>query len=219
VRLRPRQQILEVWRSVAQFSRNGGGWTWGGRDLRNSISDAEQLLCLMYPAARERNLAFDQPDETSDDVLDALRPLGDSVEIPKVLVGVLTDYMETYRSDTGAPIFAGETYFQPAQPGAELTKEQLGLDVVESFTMSISLALSTLGFLKGFSRSVRRPQLREKIADLEAAASARLSAAMVGLLRSFCVFVFEPDSPHAAPGSGQPPGRHPRSEPGRLPGQ
>jgi hypothetical protein len=195
LRLQPRLQTLEVWRSVAQFSRNGGGWTWGGRDLRNSISDAEQLLCLMYPAAIERNLALDQPDGTADDVLDALRPLGDSVEIPKVLVGVLTDYMETYRSDTGSPIFAGETYFQPAQPGTELTKEQLGIDVVDSFTMSISLALSTLGFLKGFSRSVRRPQLREKIAELEAAASARLSAAMVGLLRSFCVFVFEPDSP------------------------
>lgn len=194
MRLEPRLQTLEVWRSVAQFSRNGGDWMWGGRDLRNSISDAEQLLCLMYPAATERNLALDQPDGTADDVLDALRPLGDSVEIPKVLVDVLADYMRTYRSDNGTPLFAGETYFQPAQPGAELTKEQRGMDVVDSYTMSISLALSTLSFLKGFGRSVRRPQLRDKITELEAAASARLSAAMVGLLRSFCVNVFEPDS-------------------------
>ena len=194
MRLQPRLQTLEVWRSVAQFSRNGGGWNWGGRDARNSISDAEQLLSLMYPASIERNLALDQPDGTADDVLDALKPLGDSVEIPKVLVDVLTEYMRTYRSDTGTPLFAGESYFQPADQGAELTKEQRALDVVDSYTMSISLALSTLAFLKGFSRSVTRQQLRDKIIELEAAASARLSAAMVGLLRSFTVFVFEPDS-------------------------
>lgn len=194
MRLQPRSQTLEVWRSVAQFSRNDGVWIWGGRDLRNSISDAEQLLCLMYPAAVERNLALDQPDSTADDVLEALRPLGDSVEIPKTLVDVLSDYMKTYRADNGTPIFSGESYFQPAQPGAELTKEQRALDVVDSYTMSISLALSALGFLKVFSRSVRRPQLLAKIAEVEAAASARLSAAMVGLLRSFCINVFEPDS-------------------------
>jgi hypothetical protein len=148
----------------------------------------------MYPAAMENNLALDQPDYTAEDVLDALRPLGDSVEIPKVLVDVNAEYMAYYRSDNGTPLFAGETYFKPAQPGAELSKEQRGLDVVDSYAMSISLTLSTLGFLKGFARSVRRPQLREKISQLEVAASARLSAAMVGLLRSFCVNVFDPDS-------------------------
>ena len=82
MRLQPRLQTLDVWRAVARFSRNGGGWNWGGRDLRNSISDAEQLLCLMYPAAMENNLALDKPDYTAEDVLEALRPLGDSVEIP-----------------------------------------------------------------------------------------------------------------------------------------
>lgn len=149
----------------------------------------------MYPAAIERNLALDQPDGTADDVLEALRPLGDSVEIPKILVDVLGDYMDTYRSDRGTPVFSGETYFQSVTPDTELTEQQRGLDVVDSFAMSISLALSTLGFLKVFSRSVRRPRLQEKITELEAATSARLSAAMVGLLRSFCVNVFDPDSP------------------------
>jgi hypothetical protein len=183
-----------VWRAVAQFSRNNGDWTWGGRDFRNSISDAEQLLCLMYPAAIIPNLALDVPDATPDDALEALRTLGDSVQIPKVLVDVLTDYMRTYTSDSGTPLFSGDTYFQPTEPGAELTKQQLELDVVDSFSMSISLALSTLGFLKVFKNSVSRAQLRAKIAALEAATSARLSAAMVGLLRSFCINVFEPDS-------------------------
>src|SRR5262245_64615179 len=117
----------------------------------------------MYPAAVESNLALDQPDATAEDVLDALRPLGDSVEIPTLLVDVLYDYLKTYRADNGTPIFSGETYFLPAQPGTELTKEQRALDVVDSYTMSISLTLAALGFLKVFSRSVRRPQLLEKI--------------------------------------------------------
>lgn len=196
MRLQPRLQTLEVWHAVATYSRNGGGgWTWGGRHLRNSVSDAEQLLCLMYPAAREHNLALDQPDETAEDVLAALKPLGDSVEIPKVLVEVLTDYMETYRSaEDGTPSFAGDTYIESGMPGTELSKEQLALDLVDSYTMSMSLCLSTLSFLKGFSRAVTRQQLRDKIDRLEQMASARLTAAMVGLLRSFCVNVFEADS-------------------------
>jgi hypothetical protein len=195
LRLQPRLQTLEIWRSVVGFSYREGEWRWGGRDERNSISDAEQLLCLMYPAADIANLALDQPDATGDDVLDALRPLGDSVEIPKVLIDVLTDYMATYTAPDGTPIFSGGSYFTSATEDAELTRKQRDLDVVDSFAMSISLALSTLGFLKVFSRSVRRPQLQKKITDLEAATSTRLTAAMVGLLRSFAVNVFDADSP------------------------
>jgi len=194
LRLQPRLQTLDIWRSVVGFSYRDGKWKWGGRETRNSISDAEQLLCLMYPAADVSNLALDQPDATADDVLEALRPLGNRIEIPKVLIDVLADYMATYRSEDGTPIFSGDSYFTPAEDGAELTTEQRALDVVDSFAMSISLALSTLGFLKVFSRSVHRPQLKEKIADLEAATSTRLTAAMVGLLRSFAVNVFDADS-------------------------
>jgi hypothetical protein len=194
LRLQPRLQTLEIWRAVVGFSYGSGEWRWGGRHSRNSISDAEQLLCLMYPAADISNLALDQPDATGDDVLEALRPLGDSVEIPKALIGILTDYMSTYQGADGTPLFSGDSYFVPVQENAKLTREQRDLDVVDSFAMSISLALSTLGFLKVFSRSVRRPQLRQKIADLEAATSTRLTAAMVGLLRSFTVNVFDADS-------------------------
>jgi hypothetical protein len=147
----------------------------------------------MYPAADVSNLALDQPDATGDDVLEALRPLGDRIAIPKTLIDVLTDYMSTYRADDGTPIFSGDTYFV-AEDGGELGAEQRRLDVVDSFAMSISLALSTLGFLKVFSRSVQRQQLKEKIAELETATSTRLTAAMVGLLRSFAVNVFDADS-------------------------
>jgi hypothetical protein len=178
---------------VAAYSYRDGEWKWGGRHDRNSISDAEQLLCLMYPAADVSNLALDQPDATGDDVLEALRPLGDRKAIPKTLIDVLTDYMTTYRAEDGTPIFSGDTYFG-AEDGSELGTEQRRLDVVDSFAMSISLALSTLGFLKVFSRSVHRQQLKDKIAQLEAATSTRLTAAMVGLLRSFAVNVFDADS-------------------------
>jgi hypothetical protein len=194
LRLQPRLQTLEVWRAVANFSYREGKWTWGGRHHRNSISDAEQLLCLMYPAADVSNLALDQPDATGDDVLEALRPLGDRIEIPKVLIDVLLEYMETYTAEDGTPIFSGDSYFDRADESAELSAEQRALDVVDSFALSISLALSTLGFLKVFSRSVRRQALKEKIAKLEAATSTRLTAAMVGLLRSFAVNVFDADS-------------------------
>lgn len=193
MRLQPRLQTLEIWRAVAGFAYRDGTWKWGGRYGRNSISDAEQLLCLMYPAADVSTLALDQPDATGDDVLEALRPLGDRIEIPKVLIDVLAEYMSTYRAEDGTPIFSGDSYFVPEED-CEPTAEQRALDVVDSFALSISLALSTLGFLKVFSRSVRRPQLKEKIDELEAATSTRLTAAMVGLLRSFTVNVFDADS-------------------------
>ncbi len=194
MRLQPRLQTLEIWRAVADFSYQDGRWRWGGRHDRNSISDAEQLLCLMYPAADVSNLGLDQPDATGDDVLEALRPLGDRIEIPKVLIDVLLEYMETYSAEDGTPIFSGDSYFVPLEKTAELRQEQRALDVVDSFALSISLALSTLGFLKVFSRSVRRQALKDKIARLEAATSTRLTAAMVGLLRSFAVNVFDADS-------------------------
>ncbi|MGK8486473.1 hypothetical protein [Nocardia asiatica] len=50
MRIRPRQQLLELWRAVLACSYRNGTWQWGGRDGANSISDAEQLLCLLYPA-------------------------------------------------------------------------------------------------------------------------------------------------------------------------
>jgi len=195
MRLQPRQQILDVWRSVAQYSKVGGEWRWGGRQGRNSISDAEQLLCLMYPAAAVSNLRLDVPDSTARDVLESLRPFGDGVEIPRTLIDAVDEYMSTYTAEDGTPLFGAGKYFQPLDPDTQLTDKQLTLGVVDSFATAISLSLATLGFLNVFSRSVRRPQMRERIAALEAATSRRLSAAMVALLRSFCVFTYEPASP------------------------
>jgi hypothetical protein len=86
-------------------------------------------------------------------------------------------------------------YDRPALRSIRQTPDQRALDVVDSYSMSVSLTLSALGFLRVFRREVTRETLRREIDDIEQAARRRLTAAMVGLLRSFTVNVFEPDSP------------------------
>ncbi|MEU8277676.1 SCO2524 family protein [Microbispora bryophytorum] len=195
MKLQPRQQLLELWEAAARASYRDGVWTWGGRDGSNSISDAEQLLCFMYPASELPGFRLDTPDETADDVLAALAVLGDSVEIPKLLLRVMGQYLRTYTAEDGRPVFSGGSYFRPLDDEAKVTPEQLQLDVVDSFSMSVTLALGTLGFLKVFRQSVRRESIRREIRELEDLASKRLSAAMAGLLRSFTVNAFDPGSP------------------------
>ncbi|GAA0363307.1 SCO2524 family protein [Microbispora corallina] len=195
MRLQPRQQLLELWEAAARVSCRDGSWSWGGRDGSNSISDAEQLLCFMYPASELSGFRLDTPDETADDVLAALARLGDSVEIPKLLLKVIGDYLRTYTAEDGRPVFSGGGYFRTADEDVTPTAEQLRLDVVDSFSMSVTLMLGTLGFLKVFRQSVRRESIRREIRELEDLASRRLSAAMVGLLRSFTVNAFDPGSP------------------------
>ncbi|GLW20554.1 hypothetical protein DI270_025045 [Microbispora triticiradicis] len=195
MRLQPRQQLLELWEAAARTSYRDGVWTWGGRDGSNSISDAEQLLCFMYPASELPGFRLDTPNETGDDVLAALTVLGDSVEIPKLLLKVIGQYLRTYTAEDGRPIFSGGSYFRTQEDDAKVTPEQLQLDVVDSFSMSVTLALGTLGFLKVFRQSVRRQSIRTEIRELEDLAGKRLSAAMAGLLRSFTVNAFDPASP------------------------
>ncbi|HEY9390623.1 MAG TPA: SCO2524 family protein [Mycobacteriales bacterium] len=194
MKLQPRQQLLGIWRAIAHTCYQDGGWVWGGRDPSNSISDAEQLLCLMSPATGVRAFRLDRPDETGEDVLGALRNLGDSVEIPRLLIRVLTEYMERYTDESGRPTFSGDGFFLSEQPDVEPTERQRNLEVVDSFSTSVALSLATIGFVRVFRELVRREGTRREIDALEAMASRRLSAAMVGLLRSFTVNVFPADT-------------------------
>ncbi len=194
MKIQPRQQLLDVWRAVANTSFQDGKWVWGGRDRTNSISDAEQLLCIMYPATVYPSFRLERPDETADDILDALAVLGDSTDIPRLLIKVATEYMERYTGDRGTPIFSGEDYFAPHVSGTAPSLGQRNLDVVDSFSMSITLTLATIGFSRIFRNVIRREDLRQEVDKLEALASTRLSAAMVGLLRSFSVNVFDANS-------------------------
>jgi hypothetical protein len=195
MRIQPRQQLLEIWRATSRTSMGSGDWTWGGRDQSNSISDAEQLLCLLSPATEVNVFRLDRPDQTAEDILDALRDLGDSVEIPRLLVRVLTDYMRRYTDEDGTPVFSGGTYFSTAEAGQEPTEQQRSLDVVDSFSTSVTLTLATIGFVRVFRGVVRREDILTDLSALEAMASTRLTAAIIGLLRSFSVFLYEPDSP------------------------
>ncbi|KAA2266491.1 hypothetical protein F0L68_01745 [Solihabitans fulvus] len=199
MRIQPRQHILDVWRSVVSASFQDGKWVWGGRDEANSISDAEQLLTLLYPATEIENLALDRPDAMADDVLSTLKPLGDSIRIPRVVIDVLADYVSRYTDEGGEPIFAGHSYLRtrtdPDAPRPQVTEEQLALGIVDDYSMSVTLCLAALGFIAVYKpETARRPELRTKVDDLERAVGRRLTAAMVGLLRSFVVNTVEPDS-------------------------
>jgi hypothetical protein len=194
MRTQPRQQLLEIWAATVRASWKDGRWTWGGRDGSNSISDAEQLLCLLLPATKVDAFNFDRPDETADEMIKVLRPLGTATQIPLVLVQILTEYYQRYSDQSGTPIFSGDSYFGIDDPAKPATDQQRELDIVDSFAMSVTLSLATVGFVRVFRNAVRREETLQEIAALEAMASARLSAAMVGLLRSFAVNVFDVDS-------------------------
>jgi hypothetical protein len=203
VRIHPRQRILDVWRSAANASFQNGIWVWGGQDEPNSISDAEQLLCLLYPATEIAGLCLDRPDAIASDVLNTLRPLGDSVRIPRVIINVLTDYIDRYTDKDGVPIFAGGSYFRnrsaqnlnAAEPPA-ITEEQLSLEIVDAYSMSVTLCLAALGFIKVFRPLIeRRTDLKAQVEELELTVGKRLTAAMIGLLRSFVVNTVEIDEP------------------------
>jgi hypothetical protein len=194
MRIQPRQQLLEIWRATGRTSTETGTWQWGGRDRSNSISDAEQLLCLLAPATEVSAFRLDRPDQTAEDILEALRDLGDSVEIPRLIIRLLTDYMVRYTDESGTPIFSGDSYFFSADPDGEPAEQQRALDVVDSFSTSVTLTLATVGFVRVFRAVVRREDILSELASLEAMASTRLTAAIIGLLRSFSIYVFDADS-------------------------
>ncbi|MER7586446.1 SCO2524 family protein [Micromonospora sp. NPDC127501] len=190
MRMQPRQEILDIWRATVRSCWANGEWHWGSRSGSNSISDAEQLLTLLLPAAKVPVLSLDDPDRADEEVIEALSPIGGAIEIPRRLVSVMIDYFRRYTDDAGAPIFGGGSYLTPLEGGPELTDEQRSLDIVDSFAVSVTLTLATIGFVKVYRGSTQRRDLLAQLDELEAMAGARLTAAMVGLLRSFSTFVF-----------------------------
>jgi hypothetical protein len=194
--IQTRRHILEIWRATVNHCYRDGKWSWGGhRSGRNSISDAEQLLTILYPATAIDSLKVDRVDQTADDVLDYLRSLGNAVDIPRRLIGVLSEYMRCYLVD-GTPDFSGDSYFDVADDGdATPEAEQLRLHVVDSYSMSVSLCLATLSFLQVYREDIKSPRMQHELEELEKLSSKRLTAAMVGLLRSFTINTFQPTDP------------------------
>ncbi|MFI1027323.1 SCO2524 family protein [Streptomyces sp. NPDC020951] len=193
MQIKPRQNLLEVWQAVARHSLDQGEWDWGEWGGRSSVADAERLLCLLYPATEIEPFRLDDPDTTQLDVERALKNAGDSSEIPAKLVEILGDFMAKHRGEEG-PTFAGGYYFAAEDPAQELSEEQREIGVVDSYSMSITLCLATLGFLKVYRGKTRRAATLARIDRLWDETSARLTAAMVSLLRSFTVNVVDIDS-------------------------
>ncbi|MFE8947064.1 SCO2524 family protein [Streptomyces sp. NPDC007856] len=192
MQVKPRQHLLDIWQAVSRHSFESGEWDWGEEGGLSSVADAERLLCLMYPAMEIAAFRLDDPDTIERDVQTALEDVGGQTEIPVKLVRILAEFMDTYTAEDEGPSFAGGHYFDACDPGEELTEEQRRLGVVDSFSMSITLCLATLGFLKVYTG--RTPvEVRTLIEKLKAATETRLSSAIVSLLRSFTVNVFDPD--------------------------
>ncbi|GAB2523964.1 SCO2524 family protein [Nocardia heshunensis] len=209
MRIKPREQILSVWRSLLTACYQDDDWVWGGRNGSNSISDAEQLLCLLYPATEIDGFGLERPDEIADDIRAVLSPLGDSgLRIGERVVWLLEQYIDRHtEGEAGGPdelpIFAAGSYLASSD-GGEPTVEQRALDVVDSYSMSLTLCLAALKFLRGFRGPVaelavgRRTRLAvevlPRIEALDARVNVRLTAAMVGLIRSFVVNTVSPKS-------------------------
>ncbi|MEZ0113205.1 hypothetical protein ABH920_007235 [Catenulispora sp. EB89] len=193
LRTNPRQHILDTWRAFARSTFSSGEWAWGGRYASNSISDAEQILVLLYPATEVPGFRLDRPDAIEDDMLAVLRPMGSGLDIPMRMLEALETYVARYTDEDG-PTFSGGSYLLTEEPGAEVKPEQLDFDVTESYSISVTLCLSAKGFLREFQRTVERRDLQSRIDTAILAMDTRLTAAMVGLLRSFVVNVLDPDS-------------------------
>ncbi|MFF2553652.1 SCO2524 family protein [Nocardia sp. NPDC058058] len=204
MRIRPRQQLLDLWRAHLETSYRDGVWVWGGRDGSNSICDAEQLMCLLYPATELSSFGLD-PERiaTADDVAAVVSVLGEDLRVGEFLVEVIEQFFDRYTDAEGEPIFAGGSYFRDVGQGAP-TEEQRALDVVDSYSMSLSLCIAVLRFVRGLQRylggevRLQAGRLGKRIEALTPRVQSRLTAAMMGLIRSFVIH-----TPHFSSPAGQ----------------
>jgi hypothetical protein len=65
------------------------------------------------------------------------------------------------------------------------------MEVVESYSVSVTLTLAAISFTRRLTAAVTRQELKAEISRIESLASRRLTAALVGLLRSFAVNAFD----------------------------
>jgi hypothetical protein len=201
--MQPRQQLLDIWKAQVAYSwrvpEEGGkrkAWHWGGRNDSDAVGDAQQLLCLLYPAQELAELNYADPDATSDAVLDALSGLGDAVEIPIRIMRLVKDYMERHVDADGVPVYSGGSNMHRVDRSRKASPEQRAIDVTEGFALAIPLCLTALTFLSDFTPTVDRMGRGDLIRELEHVEQIvhrRLLGAITGLLRSFAVSTFDAD--------------------------
>ncbi|MEU5874460.1 SCO2524 family protein [Glycomyces sp. NPDC047369] len=201
--MQPRQQLLDIWKAQVAYSWRPAAdgsrrkeWHWGGRNDSDAVGDAQQLLCLLYPAQELVDLRYADPDATSDAVLEALSGLGDAVEIPIRIMRLIKDYMERHVDAEGVPVYSGGSNMHRVDRTREATAEQRAIDVTEGFALAIPLSLTALTFLADFSPTVDRMgrgDLVHELRQVEETVHRRLLGAVTGLLRSFAVSTFDAD--------------------------
>lgn len=193
--IQPRYEILELWRAVARQSYRDGRWQWAEHTQPNSISDAEQLLCIVFPATNRPQLSLEVPNSIPDDVLDSLHSLGDSVQIPRAIIAATEEYLDRHTREDGTPGFgAGGYYVVSAETTESVSEDQLDLDSVVSYATSINLCLAILGFLLQYRERGARGDWVARVDKVVPRVRDRLTAALTGLLRSFTMNVFSLDS-------------------------
>lgn len=193
--IEPRRRLLEVWSAVGDFAMQDRKWRWQGRQEPNSIADAEQLLCVLQPATALAALRLADPDETSEDAKAALHGFGSESQIPRAIIEILEDYLGRYTVPNGPPSFAGGSAFIPWKTGDKLSAEQRDLDLLVSFTTSITLCLSALEFLQDYERTTARGSWLKRATELRRRVDERLTGALIGLTRGFTTNLIEPDTP------------------------
>ncbi|MEU5155110.1 SCO2524 family protein [Glycomyces sp. NPDC021274] len=201
--MQPRQQLLDIWRAQVAYSwrapEEGGKrkvWHWGGRNQSDAVGDAQQLLCLLYPAQELPELNYADPDATSDAVLEAFSGLGDAVEIPIRIMRLVKNYMEKHVDDEGVPVYSGGSNMHRKDRSQKAHPEQRAIDVTEGFALAIPLCLTSLSFLQDFQPTVDRMgrvDLSRELEQVQTAIHRRLLGAITGLLRSFAVSTFDAD--------------------------
>ncbi|APE36515.1 hypothetical protein BOX37_24195 [Nocardia mangyaensis] len=197
MRIQPRQQILDIWSAMLSACYRDEKWHWDGVLAANSISDSEQLLCLLYPATEIESFALDRPESMSDDVWAVLEAFGGQAKIGITVLGLLEEYLERNTDPDGLPRFDAGSYLR-ASGDREPSPAQHHLEVVDGYSMSVTLCIAALGFARVFdrwARTERRKDISTRITTLNERMSARLTAAMTGLVRSFVVNTMSPRSP------------------------
>lgn len=193
--IQPRRRLLDIWAAAASQTMQNGKWVWGDANGSNSVIDAQQLLCFLLPATQMAALRLEDTANIAPDASAALAPFGGNAQTVRVLVAALEEFVEHYTRADGSCDFSGGSSFIALDPDLDAPLEG-AYDIVASYTASISLCLSALGFLEEYLDFLpQRSTLRPRVTKLRSDLSLRLTSALVGLLRGFTLSSMTHNSP------------------------
>ena len=198
IRIKPRQHILDIFEAFTKTAIQNGSIQFLPKEDTDSLQDAELMLCILYPATQLQNTGFAlaRAGKVHKDVLKSLAAWGDQSQIQKDILRAVDYYLRRYTTEDNRPVFTGTSRLRTYSEGNDgtkegITEEQRNIDITDAFSTSIHWCLAVLEFLREIESQDGKT---EQIDKLRKDTSHRLSAAMVGLLRSFTITVFEKDS-------------------------